>query len=145
MSGDGNMTAMMTQPRTPHPPSGHRVLIVEDDASTRWVLCALMRRMGYICQAAADGREALVLVDSFAPEAILMDLMMPGLDGIEVTRRLKSDAQTRGIPVLVLTSNITPSGISAARQAGCDDLLAKPVNLDELVDRLEKLIDADRR
>src|SRR3954454_20975697 len=98
-------------PRRPGPTRGPRILIVEDDPNCRWVLCALMRRMGYDCQVARDGREALELVESSEPQVILMDLMMPVLDGLEATRRLKADARTRGIPVLALTGNVTPHGM----------------------------------
>jgi CheY-like chemotaxis protein len=131
----------MSQGHPPHrDPSSHpglRVLVAEDDPSNRWVLCALLRRMGYDIRAAADGREALRLVRTFAPQVILMDLMMPVLDGLEATRRLKADARTRDIPVLALTGNVTPAGESAARRAGCDEFLHKPVILKELIDRLD--------
>jgi len=117
--------------------SGHyRVLIVEDDANSRWVLAALLRRMGYDCRVATEGDEALQLIDGFTPDVILMDLMMPGLDGIETTRRLKADRRTRAIPVLALTANVTPAGETDARQAGCDDFVPKPVVFQDLLDRM---------
>lgn len=120
----------------PRPADGPRVLIVEDDPRSRWVLCALFRRLGYDCRAAADGSEALQTVAEFRPRVILMDLMMPGLDGIEATRRLKADATTRPIPILALTGNVTPGGESAARQAGCDDFVPKPVVFQDLIQRV---------
>jgi two-component system, cell cycle response regulator DivK len=115
-----------------------RVLVVEDDPNSRWVLCALLKRLGYACEVATDGREALEKVESFSPQVILMDLMMPVLDGLEATRRLKADARTRGIPVLALSGNVTPGGLSAARHAGCDDFVPKPVILSDLLDRLDR-------
>jgi CheY-like chemotaxis protein len=87
---------------------------------------------GYECAAAANGAEALDLARSFRPEAIIMDLAMPVLDGFEATRRLKASATTRGIPVLALTSSSTPADRDQASQAGVDDFLAKPTNLDQL-------------
>ena len=114
-----------------------RVLIAEDDPSSRGVLCALLRRLGYDCQVATNGEEALELVRRFEPQVILMDLMMPVLDGLEATRRLKSDIQTREIPILALTGNVTPQGRSAAHLAGCDDFLTKPVVLKDLIDQLQ--------
>src|SRR6478752_2996723 len=108
------MTALATNPhKHPGPPGGKRLLLVEDDPNSRWVLCALMRRLGYDCRAACNGAEALEVVEGFRPHAILMDLMMPVLDGLEATRRLKADARTRGIPILVLTGNATEGGESA--------------------------------
>lgn len=90
--------------------------------------------------AAADGVEGLELVDEFHPELVLMDLMMPGLDGLEATRRIKADPRTHDIPVLVLTGNATPSSFLAAAQAGCDECLAKPIVLTDLLDRVERLL-----
>jgi CheY-like chemotaxis protein len=119
---------------------GLRVLIVEDDPNSRWVLCALMRRLGYDCQVAVDGQEALQMVARFKPQAILMDLMMPVMDGLETTRRLKADAATQGIPILALTGNSTPTGERAARSAGCDDFLTKPVVLNDLLKRLDACV-----
>lgn len=119
-----------------------RILIVEDDANSRWVLCALIRRLGYDCQVAANGQQALDVVDEFEPDIILMDLMMPVLDGLEATRRLKADARTRGIPILALTGNATPQGLSAAHRAGCDDCLAKPVVFQDLLGRISRLLSA---
>lgn len=113
-----------------------RVLIVEDDPSSRWALNALLRRLGFECRTAEDGTRALEMVRTFRPEIILMDLMMPGLDGLETTRRLKADASTKVIPVLALTANATPSGVLAAKNAGCDDFMTKPVVLDNLVEWL---------
>ena len=115
-----------------------RILVVEDDPGSRWVLCALLKRVGHECEVATDGREALGKVASFEPQVILMDLMMPVLDGWEATRRLKADARTRGIPVLAMTGDVTPRGESAARRAGCDDFVPKPVILDDLLDRLDR-------
>lgn len=117
-----------------------RVLIVEDDPGSRWVLCALMRRLGYDCRAAIDGREALELAGSFAPQAILMDVRLPILDGLETTRRLKADARTRGIPVLALTGYTSPGRVSAVRRAGCDEVLAKPIVVRELLDLLNRYL-----
>ncbi len=119
---------------------GARVLIAEDDPNSRWVLCSLMRRLGYDCQTACDGVEALELAESFRPSLILMDLMMPRLDGLEATRRLKADARTREIPVVALTGNVTAASETAARGAGCDDFVPKPIVLSVLLDRLQPFL-----
>ena len=135
------MSALMTfkgERTDPHRRRKPRVLIVEDDPNSRWVLGALLRRLGYECEVAIDGREALAKVDRFGPQVILMDLMLPGLDGLEATRRLKADARTRGIPVLALSGRVAPDGESLARQAGCDDFVPKPVSLNDLLDRIDR-------
>lgn len=110
-----------------------RVLIAEDDPNTRSALFSLLNRAGFDCRTAEDGLKAIEAVGSFRPEIILMDLMMPGLDGVEATKRLKTDTATHSIPILALTANATPSGLASARTAGCDDIMAKPVMLDKLV------------
>jgi CheY-like chemotaxis protein len=134
------MTALMSECRRPAVQRKPRVLIVEDEPNNRWALCALLRRLGYDCTTASDGREALAVVRDFAPAVIVMDLMMPVLDGREATKRLKADARTRCIPVLALTADATPDGTESARAAGVDDVLHKPVDLPKLLDRLEHYI-----
>ncbi len=134
------MTAISTQKHVCKPASKARLLIVEDDPNSQWVLCALLKRLGFECRVANDGQEALEAVDQFRPEVILMDLMMPRLNGLEATRRLKSDERTRQIPILVLTGDWTSRNIEAANSAGCDDLLPKPVVLPELLGRIQKLL-----
>jgi hypothetical protein len=111
---------MVARATTPPQPGGAwacgpRVLIVEDDPGSRWALCALMRKLGYDCRTATNGREALEVAGSFAPQAILMDVRLPVLDGLEATRRLKADARTRGIPVLALTGYTRCGGPGASR------------------------------
>ncbi len=130
------MTALSTQMAMKDDLAGCRVLIAEDDPNSRWVLCALMKRLGFDCRTAANGREVLEQVEEFRPQVVLMDLMMPDLDGIEATRRLKSDLRTRDIPILALTGNVTSRNESAARDAGCDDFVPKPIVLPELVKRV---------
>jgi CheY-like chemotaxis protein len=70
-----------------------------------------------------------------------MDLMMPDVDGLEATRRLKSDARTQGIPILALTGDVSPLREQAARLAGCDDFVAKPLVFPDLVDRIQRHVD----
>jgi two-component system cell cycle response regulator DivK len=110
-----------------------RVLVVEDDPNSRWLLCTLLKRMGFECRSAEDGQEALALVRSFTPEVIVMDLMLPVLDGLAATKQLKSDAATQNIPILALSADATDAGFDAARKAGCDDFMPKPVVLDALI------------
>ncbi len=115
-----------------------RVLIAEDDPGSRWALSTLLGKLGFDCEVATNGREVLEKVGSFGPEVIVMDLMLPVLNGLEATRLLKADARTRDIPILVLTANATTSGASEARHAGCDDFLTKPVELRDLLASLRR-------
>lgn len=132
------MSITLTALTIASPPRASRLLVVEDDPRVRWVLCAILKQMGFECSTAGDGREAIDAVAANAPDLILMDLMMPVLDGLEATRRLKADAATRAIPVLALTANDTPSGRSDAYQAGCDDFVPKPVVMDDLIQRIRR-------
>lgn len=117
-----------------------RVLVVEDDSNSRWALAALLKRMGYECETAEDGRQGIRAVADFQPQIILMDMMMPELDGLEATRRIKADATTKAIPILAVSADDTPTGRAAALEAGCDDFIAKPILLEELVRKLRRQI-----
>jgi two-component system, cell cycle response regulator DivK len=117
-----------------------RVLIVDDEPATRRTLCQLLQMSGYFCALAANGAQALEMVHSFLPQAILMDLKMPILDGFETTRRLKAHEETRPIPVLALTASTTPKDREEAAQAGVDDFLVKPINLDQLLLSLRRYL-----
>jgi two-component system, cell cycle response regulator DivK len=119
---------------------GLRVLIAEDDTDSRWILAALMKRSGYDCEVAKDGAEALRLAESFHPQIILMDLMMPNLDGWTATEQLKSNGRTCHIPILAVSADVTPSGEAAAREAGCDGFVSKPVVFRDLLDRIQQQV-----
>lgn len=110
-----------------------RVLVVEDMAVSRLLLCQLLQRSGFFCTGAANGGQALEMVHSFRPQAILMDLRMPGIDGFETTRRLKSYESTASIPVLALTGSSEQEDRDSALSAGVDEFLTKPINLDQLL------------
>ncbi len=132
------MSITLTATTVASPPRASRLLIVEDDPRARWVLSAILKQLGFVCSTACDGRQAIDSVAADTPDLILMDLMMPVLDGLEATRLLKANAATRSIPILALTANDTPSGRSDAQQAGCDDFVPKPVVLDDLLQRIRR-------
>src|SRR5205823_2461473 len=110
-----------------------RVLVVEDEAISRHALCQVLHRSGYFSAGAANGAQALEMVKFFKPQAIIMDLRMPVLDGFETTRRLKSDTVTCTIPVLALTGSSDLTMREQAEQSGVDGFFTKPINLDELL------------
>jgi CheY-like chemotaxis protein len=115
-----------------------RILVVEDEPGSRNCLCQLLQMRGYDCAGAANGAEALDLARSFRPQAIIMDLAMPVIDGVEATRRLKANDMTRAIPVLALTASTTPEERAQAGRAGVDDFLTKPTNFDQLLLHLQE-------
>ncbi len=108
---------------TSQPPKG-RVLIVDDEAGVRDVLSRLVRQEGYEPLEAADGEEALAAVRRESPEALLLDLMMPGLDGMEVLRQAKG--LDPDLPVVIITSHAAVKDAVSALRAGAHDYLAKP-------------------
>ena len=95
---------------------------------------------GFSVLQASTGAEALALARKHRPRLILMDLGMPGLDGWETTRRLKADERTRDIIIIALTAHALASQHAGAISAGCDDVIAKPFELTELGDTVERVI-----
>lgn len=115
-----------------------RVLIVEDDAQVRTALSRALNFEGYDVETASDGAEGLEKVLTVAPDAIVLDVMMPHVDGLETTRRLRARGDTT--PILMLTARHEVSDRVAGLDAGADDYLVKPFALEELLARLRALL-----
>jgi two-component system response regulator MprA len=116
-----------------------RILVVDDDVGTRRCLCRLLETFGYTCADAADGVEALQRTRKLMPQAIIMDINMPRLDGFEAIRVIKSDPATRTIPVLALTANASLEDQQEADMVGVNAFLTKPTNLSELLAQLRQV------
>jgi CheY-like chemotaxis protein len=113
------------------------VLIVDDYQDCRDMYAAYLALAGFQVLKARDGFEALAIVDRELPDVILMDIGLPGMDGIETTRRLKADPATNGVPVVAFTAHPRPEGDAAA----CfDGVLIKPCLPDELADHLHAVV-----
>ena len=119
-------------------PAAGRVLIVEDDQSVRDAVARALRYEGYDVRTAKDGNDALTHVVDDDPDVIVLDVLMPGLDGLGVCRRLREQGDLR--PVLMLTARHEVSDRVAGLDAGADDYLVKPFALDELLARLRALM-----
>jgi two-component system, cell cycle response regulator DivK len=119
-----------------------RILLVEDNEMNRDMLSRRLERRGFEVIVAVDGEEGVARAKADAPDAILMDLSLPGIDGWEATRQLKAADETRGIPVLALTAHAMAGDREKALTAGCDDFDTKPVDLPRLVAKLEALLGA---
>lgn len=102
------------------------VLVVDDVAHGREIFAEYLEFRGFRVATAADGLEALDKAFELLPDVILMDLSLPGLDGWEATRRLKSDERTKMIPVIALTAHALASAHDKAKAAGCDSVVTKP-------------------
>ena len=117
----------------------HRVLFVDDHEDARDMYGTILERVGFEVETAHDGAEALRKVETFRPSVVVMDLMMPTLDGVEATRRLKSAPETRHIRVVALTAAVARDRQEAALAAGCDAVLVKPcapIDLARVVDAM---------
>ncbi len=107
-------------------PSRKTVLLVEDNEDNLIIYSTILRFGGYRVIEAHDGRAAPEAARTMAPHLILMDVSIPYVDGLEVTRRLKSDPATRRIPIIALTAHALPSDRDRAFEAGCDGYISKP-------------------
>lgn len=124
-------------------PSG-TILIVEDHEGIRTALAAALRMEGYGVWQAAHGREALRLASAHRPDLILLDLMLPELDGWEVARSLKADPDTAAIPLLALTAQSAAEARARASAVGFDGYLTKPAHLIELLAEIRRWIAGPR-
>ena len=115
-----------------------RVLVVDDDRAVRESLRRSLTFNGYEVQLASDGAEALIAVGTHQPDLVVMDVMMPRLDGLEATRSLR--AAGNDVPILVLTARDAVGDRVAGLDAGADDYLTKPFALEELLARLRALL-----
>lgn len=115
-----------------------RVLVVDDNDDTRAMLMELLRSAGFQVRAAGDGNAALADAARQRPDVIVMDLAMPGLNGWEATRRLKTQPETAEIPVIALSAHATDSYRDVALAAGCEAFLEKPCPFDDLVAHIRK-------
>lgn len=120
---------------------GMKILLVEDNEMNRDMLSRRLQRKGYDIAIAVDGAKGVEMAQSEGPDLILMDMSLPVLDGWEATRRLKSTAETRDIPVIALTAHAMAGDREKAMEAGCDDYDTKPIELPRLLAKIEALLD----
>jgi two-component system, cell cycle response regulator DivK len=117
-----------------------KVLLVEDNEMNRDMLSRRLTRRGFQVVCAVDGQQGVDLTRSEKPDIILMDMSLPVMDGWEATRRIKSDSATRNVLVIGLTAHAMSGDREKALEAGCDEYDIKPVELDRLVDKIERLL-----
>jgi CheY-like chemotaxis protein len=117
-----------------------KVLLVEDNEMNRDMLSRRLIRRGFQVVFAMDGQQGVDLARSERPDIILMDMSLPVIDGWEATRRVKADDVTRSVPVIGLTAHAMSGDREKAIEAGCDDYDTKPVELDRLIGKIERLL-----
>mgnify|MGYP006288953697 FL=1 len=116
-----------------------KVLLVEDQPMNQQVCCAMLQRLGLQARVASDGAEALAICQSETFDVVLMDVLMPGMNGLEATRQLRAlwDAQGRGsLRILGMTAQVQAQELARCREAGMDACMPKPVSLQQLSDAL---------
>lgn len=112
--------------------SGEAILIVDDNATNLKLARVLLQGEGYAVRTATDAEDALRQLATYTPRVILMDIQLPGMDGLQLTQMLKSGPSTRDIVILALTAYAMKGDEEKARAAGCDGYVTKPIDIDFL-------------
>ena len=124
-------------------PSG-TVLVVDDDPVIQKLLQVNFEMEGYDVITAGDGEEGLAKAQAEHPDAVVLDVMMPKMDGLEVARRLKGDDATKAIPIILLSAKAQQADVQAGQATGADEYLTKPFDPLELLQRVGALIERTR-
>jgi CheY-like chemotaxis protein len=119
-----------------------KILVVDDSSTARMLEQAALGRGQYDVVTAKDGEEAVEVAKKERPDLVLMDVMMPKMDGFAAVRALRAIEETRGIPVIMVTTRGEPVNVEAGFQSGCNDYVTKPVNTLELLSKVKNLIGA---
>jgi CheY-like chemotaxis protein len=117
-----------------------RILIVDDVEDNRRIYAMFLRAKAFDVTVAADGHEALAKARALVPDLVVMDLAIPGIDGWEVTRRLKRDRRTHRIPIIALTGHALAGVREEAQRAGCTAFLTKPCLPDDLIRAIQRIL-----
>jgi CheY-like chemotaxis protein len=116
------------------------ILIVDDNALNLRLLGVLLEARGYTVRTAASAEEALVLLETWQPRLILVDLRLPGIDGLELTRRLRTMPATKDLPIVAVTAHAMAADRDAALAAGCDGFVTKPIDTRTLPDEVARYL-----
>ena len=120
--------------------AGERILVVEDESAIVDIVCRALRRHGYETESAGDGDAALDKAATLRPDLVILDLMLPKMDGWEVCRRLRATPETASTPVIMLTARRDERDVLEGLEIGADDYIKKPFSLAELVARVRALL-----
>ncbi len=120
--------------------AGKKILIAEDDPVSLKLARDVLQANGYETKEVTSGEEAVVEAVQSKPDLIVMDIRLPGIDGLEATRRLKSDASTAGIPIIAVTAHAMPEDEARILAAGCQAYLSKPLRFAEFISVVNGLL-----
>ncbi len=135
--GDFQATSEWTEPMA------KTILIVEDNELNMKLFHDLLEAHNYDTLQTRDGNEALELAREHRPDLILMDIQLPGVSGLEVTRQIKADDELKSIPIIAVTAFAMKGDEDRIREGGCEAYIAKPIRIDELVATVQKFINDD--
>jgi two-component system, cell cycle response regulator DivK len=116
------------------------ILVADDEEDIQVILTMYLENIGYEVATAFDGLDAIERIKERKPALVLMDIMMPVIDGIEVTKRLKADEETKDIPIVILTAAAQSSTAEKAMSAGADEYIAKPFEPDNVKAVIDKIL-----
>lgn len=116
------------------------ILLVEDNEMNRDMLSRRLKKKGFEVVMAFDGKQGVEMASTVAPEIILLDMSLPVMDGWEAAGHLKSNPETKGIPIIALTAHAMAGDKEKAMEAGCDDYDTKPVDFKRLLQKIETLL-----
>lgn len=119
------------------------ILVVEDNEANRMLIQVVLEGLGYVVRLASSATEALASIGLQRPDLILMDIQLPGQDGLELTRRLKADPQVASIPVIALTAHAMASDRQLCLDAGCIGYIAKPIDTRSLGAQIHEFLQTD--
>ena len=121
------------------------VLIVEDNEKNMKLARDVLQAKGYKTLEAVTGEDGVKLAKQHVPDLVLMDIQLPGINGIEAFKRIRADANTAKVPVVALTASVTPTDRSAITAAGFDAFVSKPINLKEFLDTVKRLVEGAKK
>ena len=117
------------------------VLVVDDEPLTRNLLRLMLERAGFDILEAEDGLKALLSVSENKPDVIVLDVMMPHMDGLTVCEKLRSNPETAVLPIILLSARVNPEAVQEGMEAGADEYLSKPVSREELIRTIRSVLE----
>jgi CheY-like chemotaxis protein len=120
--------------------AGEIILVVDDYQANLTLIRLLLTQSGYDVHTAPDAEQALAVLQQLRPALILMDIQLPGMDGLELTRRLRADPATRSLLIIAFSAHVLPGDVAGFRAAGCDGHIAKPFDTRTLASQIEQCL-----
>jgi len=117
------------------------ILVVEDNAMNMKLFCEILESMGVTSLCAPDGKTGLALAKEHCPDLILMDMQLPDISGLELTRTIKADGELKHIPVIAVTASVMQGDEERIMASGCDIYVSKPIQIAEFIGVIRKMLD----